>query len=57
MIVLGLKGLQIERHAEDVMAYCAQLNKEFGRFRDEFAVLGKHLGNAQSKFAESAAAC
>jgi DNA recombination protein RmuC len=53
IIVLGLRGLQIERHAQDVMAYCAQLSKDFGRFRDDFNVVGKHIGNAQTKFGEA----
>jgi DNA recombination protein RmuC len=50
VIVLGLKGLQIEQHAHEVMAYCAQLQKDFGRFRDDFDLVGKHLGNARNKF-------
>jgi DNA recombination protein RmuC len=50
MIVLGLKGMQIEQHAHEVMAYCAQLQKDFGRFRDDFDLIGKHLGNAHNKF-------
>jgi DNA recombination protein RmuC len=53
VIVLGLKGLQIERHAQEVMAYCAQLGKDFERFRGDFDVVGKHLGNAQSKYGEA----
>jgi DNA recombination protein RmuC len=53
MILLGLKGLQIEQHAHDVMAYCAQLAKEFERFETDFDVVGKHLTNAQSKWAEA----
>ena len=53
MILLGLKGLQIEEHAHDVMAYCAQLGNDFERFRVEFDILGKHIGNAESKFAEA----
>jgi DNA recombination protein RmuC len=53
VIVLGLRGLQIERHAQDVMAYCAQLGKDFERFRTDFEVVGKHLGNAQSKYGEA----
>src|SRR5438105_5896941 len=53
IIVLGLRGLQIERHAQDVMAYCSQPPKDFGRFRQDFDVVGKHLGNAQTKFGES----
>jgi DNA recombination protein RmuC len=53
VIALGLKGLQIEEHAHEVMAYCAQLQGDFERFRDDFELVGKHLGHAQSKFAES----
>jgi DNA recombination protein RmuC len=53
IIVLGLRGLQIERHAQDVMAYCAQLAKDFGRFRQDFDVVGKHIGNAASKYTEA----
>jgi DNA recombination protein RmuC len=53
VIVLGLKGMQIEQRAHEVMAYVAQLDKDFGRFRDDFELVGKHLGHAQSKFAEA----
>jgi DNA recombination protein RmuC len=53
VIALGLKGLQIEERAHEVMAYCAQLQGDFERFRDDFDLVGKHLGHAQSKFAES----
>jgi DNA recombination protein RmuC len=53
VIVLGLKGLQIERHAEEVMAYCAQLGKDFDRFHADFEVVGKHIGNAQTKYGEA----
>jgi DNA recombination protein RmuC len=53
VIALGLKGLQIEQHAEEVMAYVAQLGKDFERFRTDFEVVGKHIGNAQSKYGEA----
>src|SRR5215207_8472972 len=53
VIALGLKGLQIEQRAHEVMAYVAQLQGDFDRFRDDFQVVGKHIGNAQSKFAEA----
>ena len=49
----GFKGLQIEEHAREVMAYVADLNRDFARFRADFDVVGKHLGNAQTKFGES----
>src|SRR3954471_7750784 len=53
VVVLGLKGLQIEQHAHEVMAYCAQLQNDFGKFKDDFELVGKHLGNAQNKFLDS----
>ena len=53
VVVLGLKGLQIEQHAHEVMAYCAQLQKDFGRFKEDFDLVGTHLGRAQSKFVDA----
>jgi DNA recombination protein RmuC len=53
VVVLGLKGLQIEQHAQEVMAYCAQLQKDFGRFKEDFDLVGTHLGRAQSKFVDA----
>jgi len=53
VIALGLKGMQIEQRAHEVMAYVAQLQGDFDRFRDDFQVVGKHIGNAQSKFGEA----
>jgi DNA recombination protein RmuC len=35
------------------MAYCAQLQKDFGRFKEDFDLVGKHLGNAQNKFTDA----
>src|SRR3954468_21675428 len=53
VVVLGLKGLQIEQHAQEVMAYCAQLQTDFGKFKDDFELVGTHLDRAQKKFFES----
>jgi DNA recombination protein RmuC len=53
VITLGLKGLQIEQHATEVMAYCGQLAHDFERFRGDFEVVGKHIQNAQSKYGEA----
>ena len=53
VIALGLKGLQIEQHAHDVMAYVAQLQRDFGKFRDDFELVGTHLGRAQTKYSEA----
>ena len=53
VLILGFKGLRIEQHAREVMAYCAQLGKEFSRFKEDFELVGTHLGRAQSKYTES----
>jgi len=53
MIVLGLRGMQIEQRAEEVMAYCAALQKDFGKFKDDFEVVGTHIGNAHKKYTEA----
>jgi DNA recombination protein RmuC len=53
VIVLGLRGLQIEKHAEEVMAYCAQLQKDFGKFKEDFELVGTHLGRAHNKFVDA----
>jgi DNA recombination protein RmuC len=53
MILIGLRGLQIEQHAQEVMAYCGQLAQEFSRFKDDFDVVGKHIGNAQGRYGEA----
>jgi DNA recombination protein RmuC len=53
VILLGFKGLQIEEHAREVMAYCAQLGKDFGRFKEDFELVGTHLGRAQAKYGDA----
>ena len=53
VILLGLRGMQVERHAQEVMAYCAQLDRDFERFRGDFEIVGKHLGNAHTKYLEA----
>jgi DNA recombination protein RmuC len=50
VILMGLRGMQIERHAHEVMSYCAGLAKDFERFREEFDTVGRHIGNAQTKY-------
>jgi DNA recombination protein RmuC len=53
VIALGLRGMQIEQHAHEVMAYVADLGKDFDRFVDDFETIGTHLGHAQKKYAEA----
>jgi DNA recombination protein RmuC len=53
VVVLGLKGLQIEQHAHEVMAYCSRLQADFGKFKEDFELVGTHLGRAQNKFGDA----
>ena len=53
VIALGLRGMQIEQRAEEVMAYVAELGKDFDRFVDDFETVGTHLGHAQKKYVEA----
>ena len=53
VLLLGFKGMQIEEHAREVMAYVAQLGRDFSRFREDFEIVGKHLGNAQARYADA----
>src|SRR6266542_2036402 len=50
VIVLGMRGMQIEQHAHEVMAYVADLQNDFDRFAEDFDLIGTHLGRAQTKF-------
>lgn len=53
VIILGMRGMQIEQHAHEVMAYVASLDKDFSRFKEDFDLVGTHLSRAQSKFVEA----
>ena len=50
VIVLGLKGLQIEKEAQSLFQSLARLQGDLGRFKKDFQVLGSHLVNAKTKF-------
>ena len=49
-IVLGLRGMKIEDRAKEIVQYLSRLQGDFGKFREEFMLLGKHLGHAQSSY-------
>lgn len=49
-ILLGLKGMKIERSAMEVIRNLTRLNDEFSKFLKEFETLGTHLNNAKAKY-------
>jgi DNA recombination protein RmuC len=52
-IVLGLKGLQIERSAQTIITHLERLRGDFERFRKEFDLIGTHLNNARGRYDEA----
>ncbi len=49
-VVLGLKGMKIDERAKEFVQYLGRLQGDFRKFRDDFDLLGKHLGHAQSSY-------
>lgn len=46
-IILGLKGLQIEKNAEQIISALGRLRADFDRFGRDFQLIGTHLRNAR----------
>lgn len=49
-ILLGLKGLQIEERAREMLDQLSGVRHELDTLQDEFETLGTHLDNAQKRF-------
>ncbi len=52
-IVLGLRGFQIEKRAEEIQKHLGRLQQDFTKFREDFDIVGTHLKNARSKYEEA----
>jgi DNA recombination protein RmuC len=52
-IVLGLRGLRIEKSARDILQQLGRLKGDFARFQEEYDILGKHITNVKNKYDES----
>lgn len=53
VIVLGLKGMRLEKSALATLQALAQLRGDLDRFRSDFLTLGTHLTNARSRYEEA----
>ncbi|MBI4725685.1 DNA recombination protein RmuC [candidate division TA06 bacterium] len=51
-IVLGLRGMRVEESAQEIIDSLSRLKGDFGKFRDEFDILGSHIANAGKKYEE-----
>jgi len=52
-ILLGLRGLQVEQRAQEILATLARLRSDFDKVQENFRVLGKHLTNAAGSYSDT----
>lgn len=48
----GLKGFKIEQQAKTIIGELSKVQDHFGKFYTDFTLLGKHLGNAGTKYTD-----
>ncbi len=53
VILMGLRGMQIEENARRLLAGLAGLKKQFDTFDEVYGKLGTHLNNAQQSYADA----
>lgn len=49
-ILNGLRGLEIEKKASEIMAGLSRLHGDFDKFNEDFRLVGTHLGRAKNSF-------
>lgn len=49
-ILLGLRGMQIEKETKNIIAGIGRMRKEFEKFEEDYRLVGKHLSNASSSY-------
>jgi len=54
VIILGLKGLHIEKTARDILGHLGRLQGELMSFQDDFDTLGGHIRHATTKYDDAA---
>jgi len=53
VILLGLKGMAIEKSAKEILFNISHLKTGFDRFSTDFSKIGRHIDNAKSSYSES----
>ena len=51
-IVFGLRGMRVERQAQQIVEHLQGLQGDFSRFQDGFRILGGHMRDATNKYAD-----
>ena len=53
MVLMGLRGIQVEENARRLLGHMAGLKKQFDSFSDVFDKLGTHLRHAQQSYEDA----
>lgn len=53
VILLGLKGMAVEKSTQQILANLDRLRGDFERFQEDFTKLGGHLKNSRGSYEES----
>jgi len=53
VILLGLKGMAIEKSAKEILSNLSRLRSGFDKFAADFSKIGRHLDNAKNNYLES----
>lgn len=49
-VLIGLRGMKIEKQAKEILEHLGQLRQDFGQFSTDYAMIGTHLTNAKNKY-------
>jgi DNA recombination protein RmuC len=52
-ILLGLRGMEVEERAQEILSALARLRGDFEKVQENFRVLGRHLTNATGSYTET----
>lgn len=52
-IAMGLRGMQIEERAKEILQDLSRLNSDFSKVSESYEVLGKHITSAASRYDET----
>jgi DNA recombination protein RmuC len=52
-VLLGLKGMEVEKGARDIMNHLSRLRREFAAFEEDFRKVGVHIDNSAKKYVDA----
>ncbi len=52
-ILVGLRGMQVEKNVKKIIVELGRLKKKFGTFVSDFSRIGTHIGNANSAYGDA----